>query len=155
MQFSAWCRQALEKIWVNYRQKIFVTTLCSLSLKRRKTCITSSLCLFFITAEQLWGMLCGTGRLCSFQHHLSQLQPFLLSGQAAQHGPNIYKDTKPYNFRLFLKIDQERLLATGVFICLIPPPLLWGGELTKEKVRGAMLHKADWNTNMTDCISSL
>ncbi len=30
-----------------------------------------------------------------------------------------------------------------------------GGELTREKVRGAIVYKAGRNTNMTDCISSL
>ncbi len=30
-----------------------------------------------------------------------------------------------------------------------------GGELTREKVKGAMLHKAGRNTNRTDCNSSL
>jgi hypothetical protein len=30
-----------------------------------------------------------------------------------------------------------------------------GGELTREKVRGAIVHKPGRNTNMTDCISSL
>jgi hypothetical protein len=30
-----------------------------------------------------------------------------------------------------------------------------GRKLTSEKVRGAMVHKAGGNTNMTDCISTL
>jgi hypothetical protein len=30
-----------------------------------------------------------------------------------------------------------------------------GGELAREKVRGAIVHKPVENTNMTDCISSL
>ncbi len=44
-----------------------------------KTCTPSSLCLVFITAEQPWTTLGGTGRLCSFHHHLNQPHPFPIS----------------------------------------------------------------------------
>jgi hypothetical protein len=45
-------------------------------------------------------------------------------------------------------------LCIRVYSILIHTGRGWG-ELTREKVRGAMVHKAGKNTNMTDCIFSL
>ena len=48
------------------------------------------------------------------------------SRHGAQHGPNIYKDSETPNpkCRIFLKVDQKRYLAEGVYLseAPIPPP---------------------------------
>jgi hypothetical protein len=45
----------------------------------------------------------------------------LLQISQISQGPNIYKDTKP-KCRLFLKIDQLRYLAAGVYLSEAPSP---------------------------------
>ncbi len=81
----------------------------------------------------------------------------------------------------FLKYWLVKVLGGKVFLCLRPTPLLWPhphpppphivyvgtlylftqgrggrcGELTREKVRGAMLTMPVENANMTDCLYNL
>jgi hypothetical protein len=60
------------------------------------------------------------------------------------------------------KIYLQSDFAAGVYLSEAPSPPMThthkgrGGELTREKVRGATVHNAgSKKTNMTDCITSL
>ncbi len=72
--------------------------------------------------------------------------------------------------RLFLKIDQQRYLAAGVYLSEAPDPLppprytlyfFTQGRGTGEvdtsvrRLEGRIVQKRGENANMTDCISSL